>query len=97
MLLIPSVPVEAGPDLFPNFCGQCCPLCWCHVVLRCDGGPVSSSPFGEADGSPLGKVPRLLLPDWQLTRGLHEGSILLAREAFSAGSIEGLSIALWAV
>lgn len=43
----------------------------------------------------LGKVPKLLLPDWQLTRGLHEGSILLVREAFSVGSIEGLSIAVF--
>lgn len=37
----------------------------------------------------LGKVPGLL-PDWQLNRGLNEGSMVLARDAFSADGIEGL-------
>lgn len=37
----------------------------------------------------LGKVPRLL-PDWQLNRGLNEGSMMLARDAFSVDGTEGL-------
>lgn len=38
-----------------------------------------------------------VLFNWQLNRGLNEGSVVLAREAFRADGIEGLYMALWSV
>lgn len=89
-MLLTSCPVEAGLDL--TSVARAEPPLLVPYGTATRWGPVSSSPLRLMLG-PLGKVPRLL-PDWQLHRGLKEGSLVLASDAFSVDITEGLTIAL---
>lgn len=81
-------------------------LLWTLAFLTCALTSAASAepPLLVPHGIVMGWWPRLQLSfqgsiclpisAWQLSRGLNEGSVVLAREAFSAEGIQRLSVAL---